>query len=321
MIVCLSAIPILLAIKFLFPAGARAVSDHLAGGLDYKAAFAALGRAITGEEKLAEVFRGISFGAFQKDRGGSESTDGENKDGGLQSENGNAAGKTQLNDDDEKAADPEGKAVEAVKPVDIIDEIDLPDYNEDENGSNNNNGGQGGEIPGAESDDKYLEELLLRLPSSDYEDESDRDPDDIPENVSYDYYVIEFDYEVPLKGNVNSGFGYRKHPITGKRSFHYGVDIGGSIGDPVNAFSSGTVELTGYNYTYGNYLFLRHKDGIITFYGHLNKVLVQKGQLVQKGELVAKVGSTGLSTGPHLHFEVHNGNTILDPLHYISPEG
>ena len=102
MIVCLSAIPILLAIKFLFPAGARAVSDHLAGGLDYKAAFAALGRAITGEEKLAEVFRGISFGAFQKDRGGSESTDGENKDGGLQSENGNAAGKTQLNDDDEK---------------------------------------------------------------------------------------------------------------------------------------------------------------------------------------------------------------------------
>lgn len=322
MVVCISAIPILLAVKFFFPTGAQTVSECLTGGLDYKAAFTALGRAITGEENLVEVFRGISLGAFQKDHSNFENEKGKQKENNSHESNSDDGEYKQSKDEDEaQSMDRNGVAVEAVNPVDIIDETDLPNSPENDNGSNIIGGGQGGDSPGAEDGDKYLEELLLRLPSSDYEDESDRDPDDLPENVSYDYYVIEFDYVVPLKGSVTSGFGYRKHPITRKNSFHYGVDIGGATGEPVYAFSSGTVELTGYNYTYGNYLFLRHKDGIITFYGHLSKVLVQKGQLVQKGETVAKVGTTGLSTGPHLHFEVHNGNTILDPLHYISPEG
>lgn len=322
MIVCLSAIPILLGVKFLFPSAAQAVSEQLTGGLDYKAAFYAIGKAITEGENLVEVFRGISFGAFQKEQSDIMDRKGPKQEDSTGSESGRDTGDTRSKDGgDDKATGLNGSAVEAINPVDIIDENDLTGQEEDDVGKGTVSGGQGGDIPGAESGDKYMEELLLRLPASDYEDESDRELNDIPENVSYDYYVIEFDYVVPLKGKVNSGFGYRIHPITGKRSFHYGVDIGGSTGDPVRAFSSGTVELTGYNYTYGNYLFLRHKDGIITFYGHLSKILVEKGQLVQMGETVAKVGTTGLSTGPHLHFEIHNGDTILDPLHYISPEG
>ena len=306
MAVCLATIPILLAIKLLFPSSAQSVSDYLAGGLDYRAAFTALGHAITGEEKIIEVIRGISLGAFNTDS--KEYKEDDHKD-----------------NNDSQNVDSDISAVEAMSPVDIIDECDVPGIHEQDTGQDAVEGGQGGESPGIidvrDGESPYLEELLLRLPSADYEDESGRDADDLPEKVSYGYYVIEFDYESPLKGEVTSPFGYRIHPITRKRSFHYGVDIGGARGDPVKAFSSGRIELTGYNYTYGNYMFIRHKDGIITFYGHLSKILAEEGQLVLKGETVAKVGSTGLSTGPHLHFEVHNGDTILDPLHYISPEG
>jgi murein DD-endopeptidase MepM/ murein hydrolase activator NlpD len=207
-----------------------------------------------------------------------------------------------------------------MSPVAILDEADLPDDFE---------GAEPAESPEDQAEDSfllsqndvYLEELLLRLPTSEFEDQTETSEDELPENVSLDYYVIEFDYITPLKGSMTSTFGYRNHPLTGKRSFHYGVDIGGAKGEIISAFSSGTVELTGYNSIYGNYLFIRHKDGIITFYGHCSKILVDEGQLVRMGDAVAKVGSTGLSTGPHLHFEVRNGDVILDPLRYVSPEG
>ena len=104
-----------------------------------------------------------------------------------------------------------------------------------------------------------------------------------PDTVSYDYLVFEFDYEKPLEGTVTSGFGYRIHPITGKLSFHYGVDIGAPLGRDITAFADGTVELVGYNSTYGNYLFIRHRDGIISFYGHCDSIDVDEGQLVQMG--------------------------------------
>ena len=312
MAVCLASIPILLAVKLLFPTGAQTASDYLANGLDYKAAFRALGHAISGDEKLIEVIKGISLGAFSTDyKGNSKETNGKSK---------NSA-----DDLNTPSTDLKSDAVEAMRPVEIIDESDLPGIPEIDKGNEGSTEGQGGDSPGinnCEDDESpYLEELLLRLPSADYEDETDRDPEDLPENVSYGYYIIEFDYEAPLTGTVTSDFGYRSHPITRKVSFHYGIDIGGSKGEPVKAFASGTVELAGYNKTYGNYLFIRHKDGIITFYGHLSKILAEKGQLVIAGETIAKVGSTGISTGPHLHFEVHNGDTILDPLHYVSPEG
>jgi murein DD-endopeptidase MepM/ murein hydrolase activator NlpD len=311
MVVCLASIPVVIALKLLFPSGAQTVSDYLTGGLDYKEAFTALGHAISGEEKIIEVIRGISLGAFRTDP---KEYVNEATKGNKSTENNSITPNTDLG----------SSAVEAMSPVDIVDETDLPNRTEIDNGEGSSADGKGGSSPGYENknngESPYLEELLLRLPSADYEDESDRDPDDIPENVSYGYYVIEFDYVSPLNGEVTSAFGYRIHPISRKESFHYGVDIGGSLGDPVRAFSSGTVELTGYNYAYGNYMFIRHKDGIITFYGHLSKILAEEGQLVLMGETIAKVGSTGLSTGPHLHFEVHNGDTILDPLHYISPE-
>lgn len=164
-----------------------------------------------------------------------------------------------------------------------------------------------------EAVDPGCEELLLPFPEGDEDEE-----EDTPDKVSYDYLVLDFDYTMPVNGTKTSGFGYRIHPLTGKRSFHYGVDIGAPLGTAIGSFADGTVEEVGYNSVYGNYMFIRHADGILTFYGHCSSISAVEGQLVKMGDEVAKVGSTGWSTGPHLHFEVRSGDTILDPTNYLS---
>ncbi len=164
-----------------------------------------------------------------------------------------------------------------------------------------------------EAVDPGYEELLLPFPEGD----EDKD-DDTPDKVSYEYLVLDFDYTMPVDGVKTSGFGYRIHPLTGKRSFHYGVDIGAPQGTAIGSFADGTVEQVGYNSVYGNYMFIRHADGILTFYGHCSSISAVEGQLVKMGDKVAKVGSTGWSTGPHLHLEVRSGDTILDPTNYLS---
>jgi len=156
-------------------------------------------------------------------------------------------------------------------------------------------------------------EQLLPFPAG----ESDGE-EDAPETVSYDYLLLEFDYADPLEGKMTSGFGYRIHPISKRLSFHYGIDIGAAMGSKITSFADGTVELVDYDSIYGNYVFVRHCDGIISFYGHCKSVDVTEGQLVRMGETIARVGSTGLSTGPHLHFEVRSGDTVLDPTHYVN---
>lgn len=164
-----------------------------------------------------------------------------------------------------------------------------------------------------EAVDPGYEELLLPFP----EGEEDKE-DDTPDKVSYECLVLDFDYTMPVNGVKTSGFGYRIHPLTGKRSFHYGVDIGAPLGTAIVSFADGTVEQVGYNSVYGNYMFIRHADGILTFYGHCSSISAVEGQLVKMGDRVAKVGSTGWSTGPHLHLEVRSGDTILDPTNYLS---
>jgi len=160
---------------------------------------------------------------------------------------------------------------------------------------------------------KSSSEIPVPIEETDVED----DESNPPEAVSYEYPELNFEYAAPLEGSVTSGFGYRIHPITKKRSFHYGIDIGATTDTDIVSFADGTVELTGYNSVYGNYLFIRHKNGILTFYGHCSKIIATEGQLVKLGDTVAKVGSTGWSTGPHLHFEVRSGETVLDPSHYV----
>ncbi len=126
---------------------------------------------------------------------------------------------------------------------------------------------------------------------------------------------INWNIKVPTKGRISSKYGYRVHPITKRRgSFHKGIDIAAPRGTPVYAAAKGTVYLAKYvRYGYGNLIIIKHEKELSTYYGHLSKILVRKGQRVKKGSLIGKVGSTGRSTGPHLHFEIRKGKKTLDP--------
>lgn len=121
----------------------------------------------------------------------------------------------------------------------------------------------------------------------------------------------------PAKGWTNDGFGYRKSPFTGKKEFHQGLDISARKGTPVIAPADGYVSFVGKSNSFGNYITISHGYGYKTRYGHLSKALVTKGQAVKRGEQIALIGSTGRSTGPHLHYEVHRNNVPVDPKIYI----
>ena len=118
---------------------------------------------------------------------------------------------------------------------------------------------------------------------------------------------------LPVKGEVTSPFGYRIHPIYGTRMFHNGVDIGANSGTPIVATLTGQVEEADYNSSFGYYVILNHGSDFKTVYAHCSKITVSVGQTVQQGSTIALVGSTGVSTGPHLHFEVRRGEYRMNP--------
>ncbi|MBO5728094.1 MAG: M23 family metallopeptidase [Oscillospiraceae bacterium] len=125
----------------------------------------------------------------------------------------------------------------------------------------------------------------------------------------------------PVFGSVTSAYGYREHPILGQDGFHTGVDVAASEGERINAFADGTVTQVGENEDHGRYVRIAHESGVESFYAHCSAITVSEGDRVQVGQQVAQVGSTGRSTGPHLHFEVRLNGMGLDPLRYIDPEG
>ena len=123
----------------------------------------------------------------------------------------------------------------------------------------------------------------------------------IPLKAPMDYYY------------VSSKYGYRKDPITKKKRFHPGIDLAGTWHEDVHAPADGTVIFAGRNGGYGNLIRIKHKYGVVTAYGHLQKVLVTKGQKVTIGKTIGKMGSTGRSTGQHLHYEIYIDKKHVDP--------
>lgn len=121
----------------------------------------------------------------------------------------------------------------------------------------------------------------------------------------------------PVKGWVTSGFGPRVSPFTEKPAWHDGLDIGAAANAPVQAPAQGRVTAVGFDPKLGNLVKVDHGFGIETIYGHLAKVLVKEGQRVKRGEVVGLVGSSGLATGPHLHYMVKVNGQALDPVKYI----
>ncbi len=121
----------------------------------------------------------------------------------------------------------------------------------------------------------------------------------------------------PTKGWITSKFGYRKSPFTELKEFHEGLDISNREGTPVIAPANGVISATGYNRLIGNFVMIDHGYGIVTSYLHLNKILVKRDQTVKRGALIAQIGSTGRSTGPHLHYAVRLNGAFVDPEKYI----
>lgn len=141
----------------------------------------------------------------------------------------------------------------------------------------------------------------------------------LPENYTMDKLSLgALETVNPILGHLRSPYGYRDHPVDGEYKFHNGVDIGGQEGDPIGAFAAGTVEYIGENDTHGLYLQIDHGNGVKSFYAHCSKLCVSQGQSVAAGETVALVGSTGVATGPHLHFEIKCAGVHVDPAYYVT---
>jgi murein DD-endopeptidase MepM/ murein hydrolase activator NlpD len=121
----------------------------------------------------------------------------------------------------------------------------------------------------------------------------------------------------PVKGWITSGFGKRVSPFTGQMSVHEGVDIGAPFNTPVQSPAAGRVVVTGFDPRMGNLVAIDHGYGMETQYGHMAKVLVKSGQKVRRGDVIGLVGSTGLSTGPHLHYHIKSNNHAVDPQRYV----
>ena len=123
----------------------------------------------------------------------------------------------------------------------------------------------------------------------------------------------------PLPGELDqsSGFGVRADPFLRRPAMHTGLDFRGDVGDPVRATASGTVSTAGWNGGYGKMVEIEHANGLATRYGHLSQIDVHEGQTIKLGQIIGRIGSTGRSTGPHLHYETRVEGDAVDPTKFL----
>lgn len=141
--------------------------------------------------------------------------------------------------------------------------------------------------------------------------------ENLPEGVSMEQAILDFDYCAPVSGAVSSEFGYREHPAAGEERFHYGIDLAADTGTDVLCFADGTVTAVGDSSSYGKYCIVSHSGGYSTLYAHCSRIKVSADAAVKKGEAIAEVGQTGMATGPHLHFELQQNGVYLNPVYYL----
>lgn len=126
-------------------------------------------------------------------------------------------------------------------------------------------------------------------------------------------------FQRPSVASISSPYGWRIHPITRRRRLHTGIDFAGNYGSSITAAEAGNIIFAGWYGGYGNTVIVDHGKGITTLYGHTSRIVVKEGQNVERGQAIAAVGSTGFSTGPHLHFEVRENGRPVDPRPYLFP--
>lgn len=137
------------------------------------------------------------------------------------------------------------------------------------------------------------------------------------EAESYAYRMSHTPTEWPVTGRISSSYGSRVHPIYGDRRFHDGIDIAVPVGTPVRASADGVVTWSGDKSGYGLTVIIDHGNGIETLYGHNSRLVAKRGSEVKKGQVIAYSGNTGVSTGPHLHYEVRKAGKCVDPMIYL----
>lgn len=125
-------------------------------------------------------------------------------------------------------------------------------------------------------------------------------------------------FQMPVSGRISSGFGTRFHPIDKKMKFHAGLDLAVPTGTRINSTADGVVKFAGWRGGYGNLIIIQHADGRESRYGHLSKIQVTEGEKISGGQQIALSGSTGKSTGPHLHFEIRENGEVVNPLKFLS---
>jgi murein DD-endopeptidase MepM/ murein hydrolase activator NlpD len=151
-------------------------------------------------------------------------------------------------------------------------------------------------------------------------------PFDMGDNRQFEEYIEEFKQEIantpvgsPLEGTITSSFGFRSNPFGGGgRESHKGLDISAPYGRPVKCTAEGKVVFAGYRGDYGNLVIISHGEEYQTYYGHLSQILVKEGQEVKVSTFIGKVGSTGRSTGSHLHYEIIRNNKKINPKTFIN---
>lgn len=142
--------------------------------------------------------------------------------------------------------------------------------------------------------------------------------ENLPEGVSVEQALLGFEYCAPAAGSISSGFGYREHPTEGENRFHYGIDLAADAGTDIVCFADGVVTAVGESSSYGNYCTVEHENGCSTLYAHCGRITAASGKQIQRGEKLGEVGSTGMATGPHLHFELQRDGVYLNPIYYVS---
>jgi len=307
------------------------IKNRITNGVNYKEVVAVIGRAVSEEHGLSELIDNEAVKVFSsKFFGGEEPEDNEN-DGEIGEdaktkdeeyiEKENSSEDAEITNDGKYAVE-NGESMRVEDSADPGDVEDLELYE-----STTTIFRTQMQMPKKESldfseiaydigDSKALESsevmhLLYSVP-----DET-RDTSSWPDIVEPFKKILPFSYCTPVKGTLTSGFGYRKHPISGQTTFHYGVDIAAKKGTRINSFADGEIMETGTGNVYGKYVKVLHKGGYYTFYGHLDKINVKQGQKVEKGMQIGEVGTTGMSTGAHLHFEVRSDNKILNAAYYV----
>lgn len=166
-----------------------------------------------------------------------------------------------------------------------------------------------------EDDIKKQEDLIRDLEKANREKEKQEKTEN--NNNQSPYTGGQLGWPVPASRTITSLFGYRIHPITGESKLHNGIDIAAPIGTSIVAAESGTVILSAYSSTAGNWIIIDHGKGIVTVYMHNTSNLVSAGTRVNKGQHIANMGSTGTSTGSHLHFAVRLNGTYVNPMTYL----